>query len=441
VGRGEGAPSPDDRPRGGGGGEPYLARLSGGEAERLPIEAPLVIDVAAQQKQKFIDAARLMGERFYHPTLKGLDWPAIMARYLLLEVQTRTDTEFNRIFNNLLGELEGSHMGMAGGRSTAGEGQPLGYLGIDVKPAAGGYQVTRVIANGPADRKSSRLGVGDVIVSVNSKPLAEAGAMPAGDFMAAMAGTVGQETLLEVRRATGGQPGPDDKPRFVLISPVASAADTTLRYQDEVRRNAALVEQWSGGKLGYLHIRAMDLASVRDYERDLFAAADGKLGLIIDVRDNGGGSTTDILLSSLTAPRHAYTASRGVDLKSLPKDAYPRDRRLIYAYNREISVLCNQHSYSNAEIFAHAIKTIGRGKLVGTQTFGAVISTGSYSLIDGTTMRTPFRGWYLPDGTDMETHGAVPDVDVPQTPEDEAAGKDRQLEAAVKELLTRAREP
>src|SRR5690606_21255177 len=107
---------------------------------RLPIDAPLVIDVAAQQKQKFIDAARLMGQRFYHPTLKGLDWPALMSRYLSLAIQTRTDTVFNRVFNNLLGELDASHMGMSGGRSTSGDGRPIGYLGIDVKPVPGGYE-------------------------------------------------------------------------------------------------------------------------------------------------------------------------------------------------------------------------------------------------------------------------------------------------------------
>jgi tricorn protease len=260
--------------------------------------------------------------------------------------------------------------------------------------------------------------------------------------MAAMAGTSGQETLLELRRAPAPANGAlANGSRHVLITPISSGADTQLRYRDEVEQKRALVDRLSGGKLGYLHIRAMDMGSVRDYERDLFAAAEGKLGLLIDVRDNGGGSTTDILLSSLTAPRHAYTASRGVDLKTLPKDAYPRDRRLIYAYNREISVLCNQHSYSNAEIFSHAIKTTRRGTLVGAQTFGAVISTGAYSLIDGTTMRTPFRGWYLPSGTDMENNGAMPDLPVAQTPEDEAAGRDPQLEAAVKELLTRAKEP
>jgi tricorn protease len=204
-----------------------------------------------------------------------------------------------------------------------------------------------------------------------------------------------------------------------------------------VLRRAAQVEKLSGGKLGYLHIRAMSEPSVRDFERDLYAAAHGKEGLVIDVRDNGGGSTADILLASLTAPNHAYTIPRGVDPATVAKDAYPRDRRLIYGYVRPINVLINQHSFSNAEIFAHAISTIKRGKLVGTATFGGVISTGAMTLIDGTTVRTPFRGWYLPDGRDQENNGAQPDVNVPQLPTDEAAGVDRQLEAAVNELLGR----
>ena len=212
---------------------------------------------------------------------------------------------------------------------------------------------------------------------------------------------------------------------------------SVIRYKDEVAQRRAQVDEMSGGKLGYLHIRSMGEASVRDYERDLFAAADGKDGLIIDVRDNGGGWTTDILLASLTAPNHAYTIPRGANPTDVRMDNYPRDRRLIYAYSRPINVLINQHSFSNAEIFAHSIRNTKRGTLIGIQTFGGVISTGSFSLIDGTTVRKPFRGWYLPDGTDMESNGALPDIRVDQTPADEAAGNDPQLEAAINELLGR----
>lgn len=417
-----------------GGNEAFLGKPAGGETEKMAIDAPVTIEIEKQQQQKFLEAARLLGENFYHPTLKGLDWSALTQRYLALARQTRTDTEFNAVVNNLFGELDGSHLGIRGGRKTAGDGEAHGYLGVDVTPTPEGWRIARVLAQGPAHREVSRLAPGDVILAVNNRPAAAGGA-PVADLGVLLAGTGNRETLLKVKNDQGAE-------RLVLITPTGQEADSQLRYDDEVTRRKAMVERLSGGKLGYLHIRGMNLSSVRDFERDLYAAAFGRQGLLIDVRDNGGGSTTDILLASLTAPRHAYTVARGADPATMPRDAYPRDRRLIYAYNRPLSVLINQNSYSNAEIFAHAIKTTGRGKLVGVQTFGAVISTGAATLIDGTTVRLPTRGWHLPDGTDMEENGARPDLTVPMSPEAEVAGTDPQLEAAVTELLERStREP
>ena len=353
----------------------------------------------------------------------------------------------------LFGELEGSHVGVFPPPGSGPAPLSTGYLGVDLKPVPGGYEVTRIVPRSPADNslaaedklKALRLCVGDVITAVDGEILAaDPSAMPRIDFAAAMVGKAGKETLIAFARKSD-QPDPATgtiKPRAVILTPLSSGADVDLRYYDEAQRRAQLVEKLSGGKLGYLHIRAMGQASVDDYERDLFAAADGKVGLIIDVRDNGGGSTADILLASLTAPRHAYAIQRGADYDKVKKDAYPRDRRLIYGYSRDISVLINENSFSNAEIFAHAIKTIGRGKLVGTPTYGGVISTGAASLIDGTAVRTPGRGWYISkDHKDMENNGAQPDLSVPQTPADEAAEVDAQLEAAVKELLQRAKEP
>lgn len=422
---------PEDRPRRGSGGEVYLGRPGGGEADRLSIDATVTVAVAAQQQQKFREATRLIGERFYHPTLKGLNWSALVQRYEPLALAVRTDSEFNRIVMLLLGELDASHLGISGGRSTAGPAQAIGYLGVDVAPVPGGFRITRVVPHSPAAAKSGGLSPGEVIVAINGQPLAPASdAEPLADIRAFLVHAAGEETLLDVQNEQGAT-------RRVVLTPIPQSADAALRYREEVRQRAARVERLSSGRVGYLHIRAMDMASVRDFERDLFAAGGDKEGLIIDVRDNGGGSTTDILLASLTAPRHAYTAARGMDRSTLPPDAYPRDRRLIYAYTRPIVVLINQNSFSNAEIFAHAIRTTGRGPLVGTATFGAVISTGSATLIDGTTLRMPFRGWYLPDGTDMENHGAQPHVPVAQTPADEVAGEDPQLEAAVRELLMR----
>ncbi|MGA1392658.1 MAG: S41 family peptidase, partial [Phycisphaerales bacterium] len=114
-----------------------------------------------------------------------------------------------------------------------------------------------------------------------------------------------------------------------------------------------------------------------------------------------------------------------------------RDRLFIQRYVLPINMLCNEKSFSNAEIVSHAFKTLGRGTLVGMPTYGGVISTGSHRLVDGSTIRMPFRGWYLLDGTDMENHGAVPDLIIEQMPEDEVAGHDAQLKAAVNDLQSR----
>ncbi len=412
------------------GGQAATARPSGGGANTLGIDATVRIDVAAEQAQKFRDAANMLGREFYHPTMKGLDWDGLTERYLELARVTRTPDEFQQVARLMMGELNGSHLGIWGGtQSYSPPSIRTGYLGINATAVDGGYEVTYVLPEGPAWRATSRLHEGDVITAINGMPLAPDGGMPAMDLSEAMAGTSGQETLLDV------VPAVPESSAYVLIVPTSSGGDTNLRYEDGVRHRRAKVEELSNGRVGYLHIRGMNEPSLRDFERDLFAAANGKDGLLIDVRDNGGGWTTDILLSSLTAPRHAYTIPRGADPDSVPEDAYPRDRRLIYGYSRPIAVLCNQNSYSNAEIFSHAIKTTGRGTLVGQQTYGAVISTGSYRLIDGTTVRRPFRGWYLPDGTDMENNGAMPDVLVLVDPSDEVEGTDPQLEAAVRAVM------
>ena len=133
--------------------------------------------------------------------------------------------------------------------------------------------------------------------------------------------------------------------------------------------------------------------------------------------------------------RHAYTIPRDADPD---RRAYPTAERLpASAWTRPAVTLCNEDSYSNAEIFSHAFKNLGRGKLVGTPTFGAVISTGGTTLINGAHVRLPLRGWYVAgSGLNMELNGAVPDVVVEQPPaEDRSATEDTQLRRAVDVLL------
>lgn len=416
------------------GGVPYSINANGSDSESHNFAARLAISRPAEAQQKFEDGARQLGLRFYHPTMKGLDWPGLTKKYEGLALQTHTQTEFNEIFNMLLGELNASHLGIYGPRR--GGGDSVGYLGValDRNYPGPGLKITGILPDSPADRAESRLHVGDILLTVNDLAVG-----PDLSLDHALVGTVGNEIIVTYQPAPdpnaattqpASAPAAGDEPANLVIRPISYGAFDDLKYEDWVRQNRAYVDQQSNGRVGYLHIRAMGEASFDRFERDLYSAAHGRDGLIVDVRSNGGGWTADWVMAVLSVKRHAFTVPRG----GVP--GYPQDRLIFYSWTKPATMMCNQQSFSNAEIVSHAFKSLARGPLVGMQTFGGVISTGGYTLIDGALVRMPTRGWFtLPSGNDMELHGAVPDVQVPITPEDEIAGRRPQLQAAVEATL------
>ncbi|MBU0639771.1 MAG: hypothetical protein KKB50_12965 [Planctomycetes bacterium] len=428
------------------GGVPNSCTAEGSDAKAHAYQAKLVIDLPAEAAQKFDDAARALGRGFYHPTMKGLDWPALTAQYRALALETRTVNEFNEVFNMLLGELNASHLGIHGGAPRDSRtSEDVGYLGceFDADHPGPGLKVTAVTPQSPADRKESKLVPGDTIVTVNRQPVG-----PDSPLDQALIDTVGEQIVIAYIPAPQRAPpsslpaepaedaadptsdGAAQQTRELVIRPTSSGAFSNLVYDEWVADNRRYTEQKTAGRVGYCHVRSMGTPSFDVFERDLYAAAHGKDGLIIDVRNNGGGWTADWMLAVLSVRRHACTIPRG------GTRGYPQDRLIFYSWTKPATMMCNQYSYSNAEIISHAFKNLGRGPLVGMTTFGAVISTGAYRLIDGAYVRMPFRGWYtLPDGVDMENHGAVPDILVPLTPQDEVAGRRPQLDAAIEATL------
>jgi len=410
------------------GGRARTMPVSGGGGETFPIDERLEVDRVERNLALFDEAARILGEGFYlDPAEKGLDWTALTARYRELAAASRTPDELEWVVNRLFGELNGSHLGMRANSSSSPLRESQGRLGAIVEPVEGGFRVIEILPGGPAERSPTPLAVGDVVTAVEFEPFA------AGDTLERrLQGRVGKETAVSIRRERADG---EVVETTCLLVPVSSGGLRNLVYDATQRRAAELVEEWSEGRLGYTHVRSMNTESLEAFEGDLFAAADGRDGLLIDVRNNGGGFTADRLLSSIMVQPHAYTVPRGAD--PAMTSGYPRDRLFIQRYVLPINMLCNEKSFSNAEIVSHAFKTLGRGTLVGMPTYGGVISTGRHTLLDGSSIRMPFRGWFLPDGTDMENNGAVPDLVVPQTPEDEVAGRDPQLRAAVEDLLGR----
>jgi len=410
------------------GGELARVPVESNELERLSFTASMTVDHEAERAQIFNEVGRALGQGFYDPNYHGDDWDALLEEYRPRAMEASTTQDFQDVVNRLLGELNASHMGYYAGDRAETQNERTGLLGVELNPVENGVEVQRVVPRSPADREVSTLREGDVITAVDGRSVTEA-----DNFYQLLEGTVEEKVLLSVTGADGDE-------RTVRIRPTGSLSDEL--YREWVEERKELVEEYSDGRLGYIHVEGMNWESFEHFERELYASGHDKEGLIIDVRYNGGGWTTDYLMTVLNVRRHAYTVPRGAT-DNLDQNHeqfrahYPFGERLPYAaWTKPVATLANENSYSNAEIFSHAFKNLDHGTLVGQPTFGAVISTGGAGLIDGSYVRMPFRAWYVYQTNENMEHGpARPDIQVANPPGIKAEGEDPQLRRAVEALL------
>jgi tricorn protease len=381
-------------------------------------------------REGFNAAWLAMNEIWYDPAMGNKNWEDVRRKYVDAASKAFDERGLSEIIELMLGELNGSHLGFTPSTSDTPEPEtprkrehPTAHLGARFDPSylGPGLKVRDVLPESPSDKAKSRLKAGDIILSIDGHRVD-----PSMDLTQVLNGPLDRDIQLVVQRAK--EDATEEVP--ISVRPISYGRLRPLLYEQWLEHNRQMVEKLSDGKLGYLHIQAMDESSFLEFEQQLYNVGYGKEGLVIDVRDNGGGSTTDHLLTSLTQPKHAITVPRG------GSTGYPHDRMIYATWSKPIVVLCNQNSYSNAEIFSHAIKAVGRGKLVGVQTAGGVVSTGVARVNDIGVLRAPFRGWFsIRDGKDMELNGAEPDFIVWPVPGEMPAGIDKQLEKGVEVLL------
>ncbi len=408
--------------------------MSGGVLKQLDTKSDKVTTLAhtvtytknyaKEREQIFEEGIRALTAGFYDPDFHGYNWSKLVAKYKPWALNASTFEDFSYFYNLLLGQLNASHMGYRPSRLYAeGTNEKVGLLGLDVTNVAKGVRVNYVLPNSPADKLKSKLNVGDVITQVNGININKN-----SNFYSLLKNTQGNEVLLTLQSG-----------KEVVIR--ATRSIRTQQYEAWVTQRKELVNKFSNGQLGYIHIQGMNMPSFERFERELKASGYGKKGIVIDVRYNGGGWTTDRLMAVLNVDQHAYTVPRGAT-KSLNNNKkfvnnYPFNERAILSVNtKPVVAMCNENSYSNAEIFSHAFKSLELGKLVGQPTFGAVISTGGRSLQNGY-IRMPFRAWYVKkSGKNMENEApAVPDYLVENKPGWKDRGEDAQLQKAVEVLL------
>lgn len=396
--------------------------------ENLPISAKMIVNYNEETNQIFEEAWKVIQDRFYDPNHHGKNWSSLKKTYKPLAMKASTREDFKAVFNRMLGQINASHMGVYRGENRADlQQERTGVLGVEFKNNKGELLVSYIIPNSAADREDSKLRLGDIITAVNGEPVSAS-----KNIYEHLIGTGNEKIILGLTR--------QGKPIEIVIRPKTSKR--TDAYNAWIEQRKRLTDKYSNGRLGYIHIQGMNWSSFERFERELMAAGNGKEGVVIDVRFNGGGWTTDYLMAVLNVRQHAYTIPRGA-AKNLQKEHtkftkyYPYSERLpLSAWTKPSVALCNQYSYSNAEIFSHAYKELGIGKLVGIPTFGAVISTGGQTLIDGSYVRVPFRGWFVKSSQkNMDFTPATPDIIVSNAPDEKAKGEDTQLKRAVQELL------
>ncbi|MGW5163135.1 S41 family peptidase, partial [Nonomuraea wenchangensis] len=380
------------------------------------------LDPVAEWRQGYREAGRLMRDHYWREDMNGVDWQAVLDRYAPLAERLGAHTELIDLLWEVQGELGTSH---AYATAPAGGSDPRrrqGLLGADLaKDADGVWRVQRILAGESSDHEARSpllapgvaVRPGDAIVAVGGRPVD-----PVRGPLALLAGTANQPVELTVRPGSGGET------RRVVVSPLAD--ETALRYHDWVESCRARVRELSGGRLGYLHVPDMVASGWAQFHRDLRTEMSHD-GLVVDLRDNGGGHLSELVLEKLSRKVTGWVRARGFEPSRYPVDS-PRG---------PVVAVTDEFAGSDGDIVSAGIKIRGLGPLVGTRTWGGVIGIdGRYHLVDGTRVTQPrYSFWLEGHGWGVENHGVDPDVEVVTTPQDRVAGRDPQLDRAVELAL------
>jgi tricorn protease len=402
------------------------------EAERKPLDlAGLTVEVdpAAEWKQIYREVWRIARDWFYDPGYHGQDLADLERHYAAFLPGVVRRADLNDLFERMLGHLSVSHLVVGGGDQPSPAGGPperIGLLGADFAVDRGRFRITRIYRSGHPN-------VGNPLLRA---PLDQPGVdVREGDYLLAVDGQevradrnlysyfVGKGMKPVEIRVAADPEGREARTATVVPLP----GENTLRRMDWAERNRRRVEEISAARLAYVYLPNQGGPGYEELLRGLLGNLDVD-GVIIDQRYSPGGVVFDSVIEMLRSrPLYAYAWREGGDLP-IPTNTVSGAKVL----------LVNRQNGSAAETFALMWKLAGLGPVVGTRTYGGGIGGALFSprLIDGGQITIPNRASYAPDGTwGIENDGVHPEVEVEWDPAAWRAGRDPQLEAAVRAIL------
>ncbi|RLL67278.1 S41 family peptidase [Streptomyces sp. Z26] len=387
------------------------------------------VDPAAEWRQAFDEAGRIIRAYFWEPHMCGIDWDGVLAQYRPLVERVASPDEFADLLREVTGELGTSHAYVTPARRN--EGPPhyqraIGLLGVNLcRTEAGEWQIARILPGNSSDSRArsplagSGIREGATLTHVDGRPVDPVtGPAP---LLSAAGGTTVELTF--------SRPDPERPPRRVAVVPLVD--ERPLRYQDWVARRREVVRELSGGRCGYLHIPDMGGSGWAQFNRDLRMEV-SRPALIVDVRGNAGGHISELVVEKLTRVILGW---------DLTRDAQP----VSYASNAPrgpVVALADEATSSDGDMITAAFRLLRLGPVVGSRTWGGVVGmTGRHRLMDGTVITVPMNAaWFDGYGWSVENHGVAPDIEVPRTPLDWAEGNHTLLRTAVRTALERLAE-
>ena len=408
------------------------AILKDGKLTRFPIQLTVEQSREAMLRLGFRRIWRTLGERFYDPSMNGNDWRKLLDRYESFATGARNSRQFERVVNQFSGELNASHLGFVrkswpGDSPELPHGDTTAYPGMEFRNdhATGPLIIDRVLAGSPVATLDEPPQAGEIVVKIAGEEVSNL--TPLHRLFNGAA----DRTLPVVLRSRNG------RERVIELRCISYQKARLLEQKERDARSGRFVEGDPG--ISLIPVPDMSMETSERIEQEVYQASLKSSGIILDLRNNGGGREADRLLSFFCQPVHLFTVPRD------GQQGYPNDRLTQVSWKKPLVVLSNENTFSNAEIFCHAIQQIKRAPLVGTATAGGVISAVKVSIPDVGVLQVPFRGWFHAEtGENLDLNGAKPDHPVSLTPADENAGRDPQLEKAlevIREEIRRAEKP
>lgn len=408
-----------------------VAKKNGGEPKDVGTDG-LVADVKPRQEWQtiFAETWRRFRDFFYVENMHGLDWQAVREQYEPLVEHVSHRSDLNYLMGEMVAELNSSHAYVAGGDQGLPERPHVALLGarFELDADAGRYRIAKIFPGdndsenyrSPLTETGVKVSEGDYLLSVNGRPL-KADTNPYHALQVAK----GQPVELTVNDT------PDfDGARKVLVDPITS--ESPLVYNEWVTANREKVAEATDGRVGYLHIPDMGSNGIREFIKWFYPQI-RKDGLVVDVRSNGGGNVSQMLIERLSRDLLALTYSRHYDRPS----TYPSA-----VFHGHMVCLVNETSASDGDIFPWMFKTNGLGPLIGQRSWGGVIGITSHgNVLDGGQVFVPQFGYANAQGEyDVEGHGVDPDIVVANDPKAILEGRDPQLQRGIREVMERIRE-